>query len=324
MSEQIEKLNYRIGAVSRLTGVPTDTLRAWERRYNLVTPLRSEGGDRLYTQEDVSRLSLIKQLVDNGYAIGTLTELSAEQLHDRLTEIHGKELKVSNSGPVRTAVVGKTLPQRALSQVHLRINDTIELVDSYTSPDDFLTQLNIPSLDALIVEYPVIDEDRITEINQLLSHAQASKTFVVYGFGNAFHLSQLEHLRVRSIRFPVTWDEISFIIASEFNLDQDKPSNPKDINAFEATETTPERLFEDRQLALAATLSTAIKCECPRNLADLVLSLCHFEDYSATCENHNAEDAALHSYLRLTSAKARRLMEEALQKAIDVEGIKLD
>jgi DNA-binding transcriptional MerR regulator len=44
---------YALGAVSQETGVKGDTLRAWERRYSLPNPARSEGGHRLYSQRDI-------------------------------------------------------------------------------------------------------------------------------------------------------------------------------------------------------------------------------------------------------------------------------
>jgi MerR family transcriptional regulator, light-induced transcriptional regulator len=60
---------YRIKSVAALTGLTTSTLRAWERRYNLLTPERSRGGYRLYTEDDVARLSRIKSLLDNGFKV---------------------------------------------------------------------------------------------------------------------------------------------------------------------------------------------------------------------------------------------------------------
>jgi MerR family transcriptional regulator, light-induced transcriptional regulator len=60
---------YRIKSVSALTGLTTSTLRAWERRYGLLTPERSSGGYRLYTDDDVARLSRIKSLLDNGFKV---------------------------------------------------------------------------------------------------------------------------------------------------------------------------------------------------------------------------------------------------------------
>ena len=76
---------YRIGAVAKLTGIPGDTLRIWVRRYSVVTPRRTETGARLYTRDDVDRLSLIKRLVDFGDAIGAVAGLSSEQLEQRLS-----------------------------------------------------------------------------------------------------------------------------------------------------------------------------------------------------------------------------------------------
>ena len=44
VNQSTGELNYRIGAVSRLTGVAPDTLRVWERRYGTVTPFRPRPG----------------------------------------------------------------------------------------------------------------------------------------------------------------------------------------------------------------------------------------------------------------------------------------
>jgi DNA-binding transcriptional MerR regulator len=65
---------YSISSVSNLTGVNSVTLRAWERRYGLVVPTRTEAGHRLYTQEDVDRIKLILQLLDEGIAISRVKE----------------------------------------------------------------------------------------------------------------------------------------------------------------------------------------------------------------------------------------------------------
>jgi DNA-binding transcriptional MerR regulator len=56
----------RIGELSRRAGVSVDRLRAWERRYGLLQPIRSEGGFRLYTDEDAARVSRMKAALDEG------------------------------------------------------------------------------------------------------------------------------------------------------------------------------------------------------------------------------------------------------------------
>lgn len=59
-------MHYTVKQVSALTGVAADTLRAWERRYGVVTPARTESGYRLYDDQDVARLRLMARLVSDG------------------------------------------------------------------------------------------------------------------------------------------------------------------------------------------------------------------------------------------------------------------
>ena len=57
----------RIGELARRTGVPVATLRAWESRYGLLEPVRTEGGHRLYREEDVRRVAAVVALVGEGW-----------------------------------------------------------------------------------------------------------------------------------------------------------------------------------------------------------------------------------------------------------------
>ena len=66
---QEEKL-YAIRDVSELTGVKPVTLRAWQRRYNLIQPQRTEKGHRLYRQQDLDTIREIQGWLAKGVAIG--------------------------------------------------------------------------------------------------------------------------------------------------------------------------------------------------------------------------------------------------------------
>jgi hypothetical protein len=55
----------------------------------------------------------------------------------------------------------------------------------------------------------------------------------------------------------------------------------------------------------------------------LVNSLAAFEQYSRECENRNAEDAALHAFLHAATAQARAIMEAALARVVEAEGLEL-
>ncbi len=73
ISEQQQGL-FPISTVSNLTGVNPVTLRAWERRYGLIIPTRTESGHRLYSDDDIERIKLILQLIDEGIAISRVKD----------------------------------------------------------------------------------------------------------------------------------------------------------------------------------------------------------------------------------------------------------
>ncbi len=71
---------YRVGMVSKMTGLSTHTLRMWEKRYGAVLPKRTAAGGRLYNDEDVERLQLLRTLVESGNSIGGIATLSDGEL----------------------------------------------------------------------------------------------------------------------------------------------------------------------------------------------------------------------------------------------------
>lgn len=77
---------YRIGAVANATGISTHTLRVWERRYDAFALSRTGGGVRLYSDADVARLRVLKQLLDRGHAIGQIARLPDAELARLLME----------------------------------------------------------------------------------------------------------------------------------------------------------------------------------------------------------------------------------------------
>ncbi len=101
---QLQRPRYRIGAVARMTGISAHALRAWERRYGALNPDRAEGGGRLYSEADVARLRIIRQLLERGHAIGQLARVPADELQRLLAE---------QSGPLALALE-PAAPPRAL------------------------------------------------------------------------------------------------------------------------------------------------------------------------------------------------------------------
>jgi MerR family transcriptional regulator, light-induced transcriptional regulator len=71
---------HPVRIVSQRTGLTPDVLRAWERRYGAVKPLRSPGGQRHYSDADLERLTLLARASRSGRQIGQLVPLSNEEL----------------------------------------------------------------------------------------------------------------------------------------------------------------------------------------------------------------------------------------------------
>jgi DNA-binding transcriptional MerR regulator len=77
------EMTYSVGTVARLTGLSPDLIRAWERRYGVVDPLRTPGGTRRYRAADLERLRLVKAAVDAGHRIGQVARLDLAELEQR-------------------------------------------------------------------------------------------------------------------------------------------------------------------------------------------------------------------------------------------------
>lgn len=68
---------FPIREVSRLTGVNPVTLRAWERRYGLIVPTRTESGHRLYSMTDIERVRSILGWIERGVAVSKIGKILA-------------------------------------------------------------------------------------------------------------------------------------------------------------------------------------------------------------------------------------------------------
>jgi MerR family transcriptional regulator, light-induced transcriptional regulator len=75
---------YPIRAVSRLTGLCPDTIRAWERRYGAIIPVR-KGLSRVFSQEQIHRLMLLREVIGRGHSIGQIASMTDDQLRELLS-----------------------------------------------------------------------------------------------------------------------------------------------------------------------------------------------------------------------------------------------
>jgi len=97
--------HLRIGELSRRSGVSPELLRAWERRYGLLRPQRSDGGFRLYTAQDEQRVASMRANLDRGLSAAEAARLAlAEPEADVAVADPGAPALERGAGELRAAL----------------------------------------------------------------------------------------------------------------------------------------------------------------------------------------------------------------------------
>lgn len=320
-----ETTQHRIGAVSTLSGVPVPTLRVWESRYAAFAPGKTAGQHRLYSDDDVLRATLLRQLTGAGHAISTLARLDAAQLGARLQAQRGSQWQrgATLQGPrsVSMVVVGLPLATRvqsarfldALPGVAVRLTETLAELSDAPAQD-----LREPP-DLLLVRVGSLHMATHTAVRRLVALYRVPHTIVLYNFGQqrVVEAMKAEGLIVR--REPLADTELAELVRALLLVDPRAPTHAADVGAL-----IPPRRYSDQTLARVAAIASKVLCECPRHVAELITQLASFEQYSQDCLNNSVEDARLHAQLSAISGSARALFEQALEMVAAHEGIALD
>jgi DNA-binding transcriptional MerR regulator/methylmalonyl-CoA mutase cobalamin-binding subunit len=102
-------MEYPIQVVAKRTGLSAGTLRAWERRYRGIEPNRDEKGRRRYSEELVTKLAVLSDLVRSGYRIGEVAALEVDQLRELRSQLSveaGTTNRTPNVGSAQPAQTG--------------------------------------------------------------------------------------------------------------------------------------------------------------------------------------------------------------------------
>lgn len=301
---------YRTGVAARLAGLPVETLRVWERRYHLSSPERSPRGQRLYSAEQVHRLRLLKQLADQGHAIGTLATLTLEQLQAML----GAQPSLA-SPALRAVAIGATLAPRLSGGVPGQDG----IVDFMAGPDVRVIGAcarlddagSLPRhADVLIIEISELDANALAPIERARDATETGAVVVLYRFSSNATIRTLRAQGCLVARIPAQLNELAPLCRSAvagLNLAALGPASAVEFN-------------EDA-LAKIMTLRNPITCECPRHLAELLMMVGSFERYSAQCASRDEADAQLHLALQQAAGQARGILEIAMSRLLQTEGM---
>ena len=321
---------HRSGAVARMLRMPVATLRVWERRYGVTQAALSASGQRLYSDDDVRRLALLKQLTDRGHAIGSLARLDMRQLQ-QVASTHASVQAARRADdpapdrptpahPWRVAVIGTALAQRLQRPALLRrLSRPVQLLGPFADAAHAAAALQGASIDALLLNEPRLHDGWLASLDAAAPALAATRKAVLYRFAAESTCAALAAAGTALLREPQNDTVLGQWLQGVLQaMPQVRPA------AHDATQpgpSAPPRRWDDAALADFAGRSSTIACECPRNVTELLMQLSHFEAYSAECRNRNAADAELHAYLQQVAAASRARFEAALEYVALHEGL---
>src|SRR4051794_4072677 len=143
---------YNTRAVVRRTGVPADTFRAWERRYGVPSPLRTEGNQRLYSERDIRIIAWLREQTAAGLTISQAILLM------RSARAPGAPPTVSYTSPmveqqVEEALIGKQRENsEPLSSARRRMVEAFSRLDGQTADHILQETYAWADLEAVLVE----------------------------------------------------------------------------------------------------------------------------------------------------------------------------
>ncbi|MBX9972858.1 MerR family transcriptional regulator [Cytobacillus firmus] len=151
-----EEGKYNIKAVSKMLGIQPGTLRAWERRYQIVAPKRNESGHRLYTEEHIKVLKWLIRKVDQGFSISQAVSLLENK------ELNAEPLQMDKEGD-RSGALANELLEALLQFNESKAHDLINQAFSFYTIDKVLIDI----LGSLLVKIGLLwEEGKITSAHE--------------------------------------------------------------------------------------------------------------------------------------------------------------
>ena len=173
---------YKIGKVSEITGIRSETLRQWQKRYNFE-PAELRGRIRYYSRRQVEQLKKISQLQDLGKSISSIIYLTNDELDSLLDELTGV------TGQISIVLVG----HRVIGIFDRHEPSGLSTLDRVASIDRLESQLDeFAKPDVVVLEVASLDTARITELRKYLDCGLV----VLYNYATRRDLDEFDQLNI--------------------------------------------------------------------------------------------------------------------------------
>ena len=146
---QVTEGNYPMRFVTKATGLTAHAVRAWQRRYGAVTPIRTEGNARRFSATDIRRLSLMKMACELGHSIGEIATLTEEDLSTLVYDAHPQEGDAGTSDDKQTNGLNEIVSSYVRSIQSFRVADSERIISrasSLLSTSEFCLKVVLPCL----------------------------------------------------------------------------------------------------------------------------------------------------------------------------------
>lgn len=228
---------------------------------------------------------------------------------------------------VKLAIFHATLPQYLRESAGEADQKNLQIVLSGERKEQLLAAAGQAKVDALVVDLALLGEQPEATLRELEQAFKPELCLIVYAFAKWSLIERLRGPGRQLLRAPVSARSLrSNMIGLIVKHLASGNAAPVPVPAAEANllrldQQPPMRRYDDLQLAALQDVRSLVDCECPNQVADLVLALTAFETYSAQCQNKNEKDAQIHRMLARVTGHARSVMEYALKELCAFENI---
>lgn len=227
---------------------------------------------------------------------------------------------------VNLAIFHATLPSYLSATAQEADQRNLQVAVATADRAELLAAAGKVKVDALVADLDLLGdapEQAIAEFERLL---RPELTVIVYAFAKWDVIERLRGPQRQLMRAPVSAralrsNMLGLIVKHLTQNPAKAVVTPLETGLMRLEQQAPMRRYNDLQLAALQDVKSAVNCECPNQVADLVLQLVAFETYSAQCQNKNEKDAQMHRLLARVTGHARAVMEYGLKELCAFEGI---
>lgn len=231
---------------------------------------------------------------------------------------------------IKLAILHATLPQYLAATSGEADQKNIEIALATDRQETLMAAAGRQQFDALVVDLELLGDSPEHTLASIEEALRPELTLVVYSFAKWDLIERLRRAKRQVLRAPVSAralrsNMIGLIVRNLTANPARANAASNESNAMMRLEMAPPmRRYDDMQLAALQDVRSVVDCECPNQVADLVIALNAFESYSSQCQNRNEKDAQIHRMLARVTGHARAVMEYALKELCAFENIDPD